>query len=300
MNFKHEPVIYYDEPDRKVVDLRPDGVPFIPLASRTLCRYTRESPGLHVHKDLGEIVYCVRGALSFETPERIWPFLPGDVFVSGPDEPHTMCMNLKGAFVYRLLVSWPRRGRTLPGLTVDETAAVVKTLGNGSRRLFVGGSGIKAAFDSLFEIYNDKSSDRALRGMRLRACALEILLACADAATRNRSRLVPRGVQKWIDLMANEPDADYGIEEMAHDAKLTAQRFRILFKYATGLPVHAYLMLCRIEGAKRAIRLNPDVSLLALSRRFRFSSAPHFATTFKRIAGKTVSAYAMSLTKEKT
>lgn len=300
MNFKHEPVIYYDEPDRKVVDLRPDGVPFIPLASRTLCRYTRESPGLHVHKDLGEIVYCVRGALSFETPERIWPFLPGDVFVSGPDEPHTMCMNLKGAFVYRLLVSWPRRGRTLPGLTVDETAAVVKTLGNGSRRLFVGGPGIKAAFDSLFEIYNDKSSDRALRGMRLRACALEILLACADAATRNRSRLVPRGVQKWIDLMANEPDADYGIEEMAHDAKLTAQRFRILFKYATGLPVHAYLMLCRIEGAKRAIRLNPDVSLLALSRRFRFSSAPHFATTFKRIAGKTVSAYAMSLTKEKT
>ena len=156
MNFKYEPVIYYDEPDRKVVNLRAEGVPFIPLASRTLCRYTRESPGLHVHRGLGEIVYCVRGALSFETPERIWPFRPGDVFVSGPDEPHTMRMNLKGAFVYRFLVSWPRRGRTLPGLSADETAAIVKTLGNGSCRLFVGGLGIKAAFDRLFEIYNDR------------------------------------------------------------------------------------------------------------------------------------------------
>jgi len=298
MNFKYEPVIYYDEPDRKVVDLRPEGVSFIPLASRTICRYTRESPGLHVHRNLGEIVYCVSGALSFETPERIWPFLPGDVFVSGPDEPHTMRMNLKGAFVYRLLVSWPGKGRCLPGLSAAETAAVVKMLGNGSRRLFVGGQGIKAAFDRLFEIYGDTSGDNAFRGMRLRSCAIEILLACAEAAKRNSPRIVSRGVQKWIDLMANKPDAEYDIEEMAHDAKLTAQRFRTLFKYATGLPIHAYLMLCRIEGAKRAIRRKPDMSLLALSQQFRFSSAPHFATAFKRIAGKTVLGYAQSLARE--
>ena len=203
MNFKYEPVIYYDEPDRKVVDLRAEGVPFMPLASRTLCRYTRDSPGLHVHRGLGEIVYCVRGALSFETPEKVWPFLPGDVFVSGPDEPHTMRLNLKGAFVYRLLVEWPRKGRTLPGLSADETFAVVKTLGNGSRRLFVGGPSIKPAFERLFSLYDDRLSDSALRAMRLRACALEILLACADAATRARPRSVPRVVQKWIERMAN-------------------------------------------------------------------------------------------------
>lgn len=300
MNFKYEPVIYYDELDRKVVDLRPEGVSFIPLASRTVCRYTRESPGLHVHKNLGEIVYCVSGALSFETPERIWSFLPGDVFVSGPDEPHTMRMNLKGAFVYRLLVSWPKKGRSLPGLSAGETSAVVKMLGNGSHRLFVGRPEIKAAFERLFKIYGDKSGDNAFRGMRLRACALEILLACAEAAKKNCPRIVSPDVQKWIDLMANEPDADYDIEEMARDAKLTAQRFRILFKYATGLPIHAYLMLCRIEGAKQAIRRKPDISLLALSQRFRFSSAPHFATAFKRIAGKTVLEYAKSLAKEKS
>ena len=91
LDFKYEPVLYYDEPDRKVVDLRAEGVPFIPLASRTLCRYTRDSPGLHVHKGLGEIVYCVRGALSFETPEKTWPFLPGGnrtVVVSKGDYRH--------------------------------------------------------------------------------------------------------------------------------------------------------------------------------------------------------------------
>ncbi len=122
MTCKQEPLVYYDEPDRKVVDLRPFGVPFIPLASRTICRYTRNGPGLHVHKGFSEIVFCVRGALSFDTPGRVYAFRAGDVGVSGPREPHAMSISLKGAFVYRVLVSLPRPGKHLPGLTVRETA----------------------------------------------------------------------------------------------------------------------------------------------------------------------------------
>jgi transcriptional regulator GlxA family with amidase domain len=106
-------------------------------------------------------------------------------------------------------------------------------------------------------------------------------------------------VQKWIERMANEPDADFDIDEMANDAKLAPQRFRSVFKDATGLPVHAYLMLCRMEGAKELVRSRPNMSLLAVSQRFRFSSAPHFAASFKRIAGTTFMEYVKSLAKEK-
>jgi hypothetical protein len=41
------------------------------------------------------------------------------------------------------------------------------------------------------------------------------------------------------------------------------------------------------------------MSLLAVSQRFRFSSAPPFAASFKRIAGKTFMEYVKSLAKEK-
>lgn len=46
---KYEPLIYYDEPDHKVVDLRPEGVPFVPLASRAVRRCTQTQ----LARDLG-------------------------------------------------------------------------------------------------------------------------------------------------------------------------------------------------------------------------------------------------------
>ena len=91
--FTQEPLRYYDEPDRLVVDLRPEGVSFLPLASRRTGKSRTSPPAMHVHPGLVEICYCVRGSLSFETPNREYAFLPGCVFTSRAAEPHRMTAN---------------------------------------------------------------------------------------------------------------------------------------------------------------------------------------------------------------
>lgn len=290
MKCRFEPLVYFDEPDRRVVDLRPAGVSFVPLASRTVCRSTRSGPELHVHKGLTEIVYCVRGRLAFETPARVYPFLPGDVFVSGPDQPHTLRLDLKGAFVYRLLVAWPKRGSGLPGLTSAETAALARALKSPDRRLFPAVPEVRTLFERLFELEGTDRSD-ALHECRaaLRLCALELLLAFARSSRMRTGRSASAGIRKWMERMAADPSRDYDISAMSRDMKQTPEAFRAAFKRAAGLPPHAYLIVCRIEAAKRRLLKAPGTSLTALAMDFGFSSVPHFATAFKRVTGKTYS-----------
>lgn len=289
MKYRHEPLVYYDEPDRKVVDLRPMGVPFIPLASRTRCQYTRSGPGLHVHRGLSEIVFCVRGALSFNTPERVYVFRPGDVFVSGPRQPHAMNINLKGAFVYRVLVSWPQSGGRLPGLTTRETAALVRRLGNGSRRLFHGGDSIRKAFERLFDLCFEKDAAVVVTKAARRLCALELLLGCAEAAERNQRYLAPSCICRLVADMEKDPVRRYEIADLAAQLGMPVARFNAEFKRAVGLPPHSYLLVQRIGRARRLMAERPDCSMVSMARELGFSSVPHFATVFKRITGCTVS-----------
>ena len=289
MTCKQEPLVYYDEPDRKVVDLRPFGVPFIPLASRTICRYTRNGPGLHVHKGFSEIVFCVRGALSFDTPGRVYAFRPGDVFVSGPREPHAMSINLKGAFVYRVLVSLPRPGKHLPGLTVRETAYLVRMLGNGSRRLFHGGDLVRRSFERLFDLcFTDRDVTDVTKAAR-RLCALDLLLCCAEAAERDCRHPVPACIRQLVEDMERNPVNRYDLAGLMSRAGMTAARFNAEFKRAVGLPPHSYLIVQRIGLARRLMSAHPDRSMVSLSLELGFSSVPHFSSAFKRVSGITFS-----------
>ena len=290
MKFRFEPLVYFDEPDRRVVDLRRAGVPFVPLASRTVCRSTRSGPALHVHKNLTEIVYCVRGRLAFETAEHVYPFLPGDVFVSGPDQPHALRLCLKGAFVYRLLVAWPSRGRSLPGLTTDETAALARVLKSPDRRLFPAVPDVRKLFDRLFELEREPElGARHERRAALRLCALELLLAFSRSSRLKAERSPSSGIRELVEQMAENPVRDYDVAAMARALKQTPAAFRAAFKRAVGLPPHAYLIVCRIEAVKRKMSENPGASPTALAMDFGFSSVPHLATSFKRVTGMTYS-----------
>ena len=295
MKFRFEPLVYFDEPDRRVVDLRREGVSFVPLASRTVCRTTRSGPELHVHRNLTEIVYCVRGRLAFVTPGGDYPFLPGDVFVSGPDQPHAMRLDLKGAFVYRLLVAWPKRGTTLPGMTAVETAAIARALKSPGRRLFPAVPDVRRLFDRLFELEGRADPDAPYeRRAALRLCALELLLAFARSSRLKAERSSSSGIRKLMDQMTEDPTRNYDVVELSRALKQTPEAFRAAFKRTAGLPPYAYLIVCRIEAAKRRLRRSPKTSPTALAMEFGFSSVPHFVTAFKRVTGMTCSEWVAS------
>ena len=63
--------------------------------------------------------------------------------------------------------------------------------------------------------------------------------------------------------------------------------FTRLFKEATGLPPHQYVILRRVERAKQFLQAGTDLSLTEVALRAGFSDQSHFSRHFKRFVGVT-------------
>ena len=259
---RDEPLRYYNERGRLVVDMRKEGVDYMPVASCRTGSVRTGAPQMHVHPGMLEICYCLRGSLAFQTPEREYKFLPGCVFTSRDDEPHRMTANPKGLFVYRVLVTLPAAGACFNGLSSDDSAWLRAHLLALPRLFFVSRSDLREAFERLFAAYTERSADPARRRLELRRRALDVLVACVDAA-ENESR---RG---------DFPKVASIVKRMERALKA--------FKSVAGLPPQAYLRSCRMKMAAKM--LDAGSSVLATALKLKFSSAQYFATVFKAETG---------------
>lgn len=285
MEIVREKVRYRDERGYRVVDLRPDGVGCIPVCSCRTGRAVAAAPALHVHPGVIELCYCVRGMLAFETPERVYSFLPGSVFTSRETEPHRMMANPKGLFVYRILVKVAGSGGRLGPLGLEDSAWLRERLMNLPRRYFVRGKGLESAFERLFAAYDDRSADPARRRIELRRRALDVMLAFVDAAGQGVSRQRHPQIVRWVREMERNPLKEYPLHEMAESTGQAPAAFAKLFKEVAGLPPQAYLCNCRIRHAAGMLDAGKSVMSVALAH--RFSSAQYFATVFKAVMGVT-------------
>ena len=86
--------------------------------------------------------------------------------------------------------------------------------------------------------------------------------------------------------MNDHPELDFPIERISAEAALSSGVFTDAFKRATGLTPHAYLIDVRVRRAREDL-VNGSESIGAIAKRYRFPTARHFATVFKRIIGMT-------------
>ena len=284
-----DPIVYQDQPGRRVLDLRPDGVDCIPVLGLSNFRMIHPGTDFHVHPGCVEICLCLRGNLAFETERESYPFLPGSLFVSTDREPHRMRHNPKGLMVYRILFAPPRRGKRILGLTASETEWIVRSLAHLPKRLFKSTPRVRSAFESLFAIY-DTEHLGAVRSVKLKSATLDLLIAVIDAA-----RLLPpkasAAIASIMKEMREHPDRNYAIESLATEASLSPSALSEKFKHAAGLPPHAYLISCRIHRAQELLARG-KLSIRAVADVLRFSSTQHFSNVFKRIVGTSPAAYA--------
>ena len=278
-----EPLKYYQEPGRLVVDMRPEGVSYMPVASRRTGRVRTEAPSMHVHRGMVEICHCLRGSLAFETPDGEYAFRPGCVFVSREAEPHRMKSNPKGLFVYRVLVNLPAKGRCFDGLDARDSEWLRRRIEALPRRFVAPGAALRTAFERLFAAYCAKGMDADRRRIELRRCALDVLLACVDASERDVVNSRQPQVEEWMRRMERDPVGDYPLEAMSRAAHMSPTGFVRAFKTAAGLPPQAYLRNCRIRAAAKM--LDAGESVLATALRLKFCSAQYFATVFKAEMG---------------
>jgi AraC family transcriptional regulator len=97
-------------------------------------------------------------------------------------------------------------------------------------------------------------------------------------------------VKRVIELMQDDPSRSFTLGEMAESANLSAPYFCYLFKTITGVPPGKYLKALRLQQAATLLTTT-FLSVKEIVKRVGCSDDSHFVRDFKRMYGKTPSAY---------
>lgn len=128
----------------------------------------------------------------------------------------------------------------------------------------------------------------------VQSAAMAILAELA-ALSGQRAQRRAHDVHDWrvrraIEQLDARIGDDINLIELAHSVDLSPSHLTALFRAATGLPPHAWLVRRKIERACELME-NPRASLTEIAYALGFSSSQHFATTFRGRMGVTPSAW---------
>ncbi len=101
----------------------------------------------------------------------------------------------------------------------------------------------------------------------------------------------PVAVRKAKDYIHDNLGTDMALADIAAAAHLSPFHFCRLFKRATGLAPHQYVLRARVERAKNLLLGRPELPLAEVAARTGFSDQSHFTRHFKRLAGVTPGRY---------
>jgi len=275
---------YMDTPERRVVSLEPDGVPCVPVLGFDAYRRQWRAVAMHVHDECLEISLCLRGDLEFELGGSLFPFRPGAVFVSRPDEPHRIRAYPKGMSKYWLLFRIPSRGERILGFSARETEWLVHELTHLQQRLFTGTKEMRALFKRLFALYDNLSVKSTDRGMRIRTAVAGLLFALIDASRMTTPLRSADRIAEVIEAMKADVSRDWTMDELASRTGCSVSKLLSAFKQMTGMPPHAFLIACRIERAKELLAAGKS-PIASIGADLGFATPQHFATHFKLSTG---------------
>lgn len=272
----------------RIVSLAPDGLACIAGVGQSRILLSRARLPLHVHPGCIEVHLCLRGSLTFATRDGEIRCLPGHIFLTQPNDPHRLVERKRGQRHYWLLFRFPgRNGAPILGLAPKESALLCRRLAGIDRRLFPADARLKSLFQELLAVC-DAEPRGVFRTLRLKSVALTILLALLASAERENAAAEPANARltEIIRGIRENPARAVSIEELARKAAFSESRFSHLFKQATGLPPHAFIMACRMEETKRRLR-DTRASVAQIARDMGFASPRHLTTQFKSFCGVT-------------
>ena len=113
---------------------------------------------------------------------------------------------------------------------------------------------------------------------------------------RKSGGLSPRHLRRACDFIAASFADDICLEDLAELTGLTAKHFARAFKQSTGLPPHQYLIMRRIDAAKRHLT-DTKASLANIALACGFADQSHFTATFRKIVGVAPGIWRQSHTK---
>jgi AraC family transcriptional regulator len=104
----------------------------------------------------------------------------------------------------------------------------------------------------------------------------------ADRHSRNQTRL-----QQAIDYIHDNLNGDLSMTQIASSINISPTYFASLFKQATGISLHQYVIIQRVERAKLLLTKNTDLTIANIASQVGFSSQSHLIYHCKRLTGMT-------------
>ena len=213
--------------------------------------------------------------------------MPTNMFLTQPGDVHHLTTNHKGMRMYWLFFRYPQRGRSVLGLSVEETAALVERLKEIHAHDFSVDPAVRTLFRNIFRAYEELPRG-AYRTLVLRTLILRILIETIHSAG-NRPKIKELSkISEIARLIARRPEHRFSIPEMAAHAKLSESYFTALFRQVIGLPPYAYLAKCRLDTACRRLEKSDD-SIAEIAHDLGYYSPQHLANQFRKTFGMTPS-----------
>ena len=97
-------------------------------------------------------------------------------------------------------------------------------------------------------------------------------------------------VRRVTEFIESNLHRELRLDELAAVTHMSPYHFARLFKRATGVSPHRFVVCRRIDAAT-ALLIESTTSIGSIARAVGFRTASHFATTVRRITGRTPSAH---------
>jgi AraC family transcriptional regulator len=116
------------------------------------------------------------------------------------------------------------------------------------------------------------------------ALATRLLALQARTSPRPARALPARRLRDVVDYIEAHLDHDLALAELAAVAGFSLSHFKALFRQATGVPVHRFVLERRVERA-RAMLLEGTRSILEIALETGFAHPSHMARCMRRVLG---------------
>lgn len=238
--------------------------------------------------DVLEIWYLEKGKQDYEIENTSYSLKGGDVLLIYPNERQGFMSKtmIDRSILYWVRLKLPKSKNSFLGLPMKETQRLLDSIEVSEVRHFHGGQKIKMILDKWLDL---ATTDNEWKGLLMRNLALELLIRCLGQSKSQKAYGSQqfREIESYIDQNINE---GIPIHKIMKKFRCSSSSLNHLFMKESGLTPHDYILRKKIKKSQVLLNQTSD-TITKIAHQLSFSSSQYFCTAFKRVVGKTPSAF---------